>query len=78
MLTTKKFIERLHLALDELDVSAQPKERAEAVAAMFDVSTQKAKLILSGAVAPSAELIEQMAAEFEVKVGWLAGSESKS
>ena len=71
--SAKKFAEKLNHCLDELDAPFQIRERATILSRMFDIPKQLAWSLLDGQQMPTPELLNQMAAEFDVDPKWLAG-----
>ena len=64
----KQFTEKLHQQLDEIGLPQRHDERIDAFAKLFHQPRFKAAEILSGQCIPDQELLEKLAAEFEVSV----------
>lgn len=69
----KYFADRLNQCLDENDAPANVRERSIVLSKMLDISKQQAFSLLEGHQLPDAELLQKIAAEFEVDPNWLSG-----
>lgn len=75
--SAKHFAERLNICLDEMDAPTQVKERSVILSKMLDISKHQAWTLLEGLMLPNAELLQQMAEEFDVDPMWLSGEHNK-
>lgn len=69
----KHFAARLNQCLDETGAPANVRERAAILSKMLDISKQQAWSLLEGHQLPDADLLQQIATEFEVDGTWLSG-----
>ena len=72
-MSSKKFAERLNQCLDETDAPTAVRERAAILSKILDIPKQQAWNLLEGLQRPEPEVLEKIAAEFEVEVTWLTG-----
>lgn len=67
------FVERVHRALDNIEMSFDSHERAVEFSKLFQVPLSTSRAILSGSVSPSEEMLDRLAEELEVSKDWLLG-----
>lgn len=70
---TKHFADKLNQCLDETDAPPHVRERALVLSKMLDIPKQQAFGLLEGHQIPDVELLQKIAAEFEVDPKWLSG-----
>ncbi len=73
----KLFAERLNKELDAIGAPARSIERIAVFAKLIKIPKFKAEAFLDGITVPDAQLLQQIAEEFEVDCEWLIGKEEK-
>lgn len=73
----KVFSERLNTELDSIGVPTRFDERVDVFAKLVKIPRFKAEAILNGRTNPEANLLEQLAEEFEVSADWLIGKSNE-
>lgn len=71
--SAKHFAEKLNRCLDDTDAPHSSRERAAILSKMLDIPKQQAWSLLEGQQIPDHDLIQKIAAEFEVDLKWLSG-----
>lgn len=71
----KLFAQRLNGCLDDMGAPSQIRERSTVLSKLVDVPKQQAWSLLEGQQTPDQDLIEKIAAEFEVDAKWLCGEQ---
>lgn len=71
--SAKLFSERLNACLDDTDAPASMRERAAILGKMIDIPKQTAWTLLEGHTLPDQDILQKIAAEFEVDPKWLSG-----
>lgn len=72
-LDPKEFANKVNHCLDEMDAPKLEKKRVDILSDLLDMSKFEAQSLLSGRIMPHDELIDKIAAEFDVDRDWLAG-----
>lgn len=75
---SKTFVQKLNQCLDDSDAPRSPRERANILSKILDIPRQQAWSLLEGHQPPDDEVLERIAAEFEVDVKWLAAEAVKA